>query len=306
MRRLRKWAALPLAALLVGAVAGPGRTQDDKPGPADARAADARLYATLAQVIDRGVDLYNNGDYAGCYRLYEGALMVAGPQLAHRPELQKVVTDGRTKADSTPVVWQRAWVLRGVLDKIRADVNPNPPARKAPEPTRPPEGTRPPPDRRPPPSPTPSPPPVDTNPPPAGTTLWQRLGGEKGVRQVVDEIVNAVATDPKVDFSRGGKYKLDKAGVQRLENLLVEQVSSLTGGPLRYEGLDMKEAHKGMGITNAEFDAFMSHVRDVLEKHKVAAADVTTIMHALDGYRKDMVETPALRKPGGKGTGGKG
>ena len=46
---------------------------------------------------------------------------------------------------------------------------------------------------------------------PGPKTLWDRLGGEAGVSKVVDDFVAAAATDPKVDFSRGGKYKLDDA-----------------------------------------------------------------------------------------------
>jgi hypothetical protein len=56
-----------------------------------------------------------------------------------------------------------------------------------------------------------------------------------------------------------------------------------------------------MGITDAQFDAFMDDVKEVLQKNKVAAADVDTIVTALNGYRKDIVE-PAKKaeekKPG--------
>ena len=134
----------------------------------------------------------------------------------------------------------------------------------------------------------------------AGEDLWDRLGGQAGVTRIIDDLVAAVATDPRVDFFRGGKFKLDAAGVARLKKLLVEQVSSLTGGPLKYDGLGMKEAHKGMGITVVQYDAFMDHVKEVLEKNKVAPGDVATIVTALNSYRKDIIEPakkPEEKKP---------
>ena len=58
-----------------------------------------------------------------------------------------------------------------------------------------------------------------------------------------------------MNFFRNGAVKLDADGVKRLEMHLVELVSATTGGPLKYEGRDMKRAHAGMMITDAEFDA---------------------------------------------------
>jgi hemoglobin len=324
MRRIRWWLASPLAAALAAWVlAGGGRAQDVRNGLDSGKAVDAMLYTNLRDIINRGAYLYNGGDWAGCYRVFEGALMATRPLLQTRPHLQKAIDDGLARAEQRPLVWQRAWALREVIDQIRTEINPNPqakkpaeekkpveerksteakkpadekkPDRKPPAETRLPDLKRPPEEKKPverKPPPDRMPPPVSTNPSPEKTTLWQRLGGEQGVRQVVHDIVDAVAKDPKVDFFRGGKYQLDRAGAQRLERELVEQVSSLTGGPLKYAGLSMRDAHKGMHITAAQYDAFMGHVRDVLDKYKVGAADVETIMTALNGYRKEVIEEP--------------
>src|SRR5207249_4059484 len=84
--------------------------------------------------------------------------------------------------------------------------------------------------------------------------LWARLGGEPAVKAVVHDFVALAAGDPQVDFTRGGRYPLDAAGVANLEKLLVELISAVTGGPLKYEGRAMKTVHRGMAITNAQFD----------------------------------------------------
>src|SRR4051812_27221868 len=97
--------------------------QDEK---VDRKAIDTALYNTLREVINRGADMYNNGDMTGCYRLFEGALLTAKPMLDHRPELQKSIAKALASADRDAVTYRRAFALRAALDKIRAEVNPNP------------------------------------------------------------------------------------------------------------------------------------------------------------------------------------
>src|SRR5207245_5317248 len=167
-----------------------------------------------------GAMIFNNqGDYAGCFRVYEGALLTTRPLLGKYPELQKAIDQGLAEANSLPRMHDRAHALRRVIDEIRYTMSP---------------------DLR-----------------PAAKSLWDRLGGERGVAKITFEIMQAAAADPKVNFSRGGKFNPDKNQLAALHKSLVTFVSSATGGPYKYTGRSMKEVHKGMGITNAEFDAFV-------------------------------------------------
>jgi hemoglobin len=120
--------------------------------------------------------------------------------------------------------------------------------------------------------------------------LWDRLGGEKAVRAVVHEFVLAAAPDPKVNFFRDGRFKLDAAGVQTLEQRLVELMSAVSGGPLKYAGRDMKSAHAGMKITDAEFDALAGHLVATLKKFKVPQRETDELVGIVAGTKKDIVE----------------
>lgn len=126
----------------------------------------------------------------------------------------------------------------------------------------------------------------------ATATLWDRLGGEKVVRLLVRESGTAAATDPKLNFTRGGQYKLDEKGVDRMEQLLVEHVSAAGGGPLRYTGRDLTTVHKGMKITDAEFDVLMDHLRATLKKHKVADREANELAALVEKTRQQIVEVP--------------
>jgi hemoglobin len=122
------------------------------------------------------------------------------------------------------------------------------------------------------------------------TTLWDRLGGEKAVRAVVHDFVAAAAGDPKVNFTRDGKYKLDAEDVKKLEQLLVEQISSATGGPLKYTGRDMKKTHAGMKITTAEFKALAGHLVATLNKYNVPQREITELVELIGSTANDIVE----------------
>src|SRR5207244_954548 len=102
----------------------------------------------------------------------------------------------------------------------------------------------------------------------------------KNVRKIVDDFVDLAAKDAKANLDRNGKHKLDPVQIADLKEQLVEFVSAASGGPLKYTGKSMKEAHKGMGITAAEFDALAADLKKALEQNGVKAAEVATVLKA--------------------------
>jgi hemoglobin len=124
------------------------------------------------------------------------------------------------------------------------------------------------------------------------TTLWARLGGEPAVKAVVHAFVVKAASDPKVDFTRGGKYTIDAAGVAHLEELLVQQISSVTGGPLKYTGRDMKTSHEGMKITEEQFGAIATDLVEVLKSFDVKEKEINELIGIIATTKKDIVEAP--------------
>ena len=125
---------------------------------------------------------------------------------------------------------------------------------------------------------------------PVAKPLWDRLGGETAVKAVVHDFVLLAAENKKVNFLRDGKVKIDAKGVEHLEKMLVELVSATTGGPLKYTGKSMKEVHKGMAITDAEFDALAGDLITVLKKYKVPQAEMDELVKIVASTRPDIVE----------------
>ncbi|MGD9690959.1 MAG: group 1 truncated hemoglobin [Phycisphaerales bacterium] len=129
----------------------------------------------------------------------------------------------------------------------------------------------------------------------AGPSVWANLGGEKNVRKVVDDFVGRAAGDPKVNFFRKGvagypEWKPSAAEVDLLKQRLVELISSGTGGPLKYTGKSMKDSHRGMRITKAEFMALAGHLDAALVAGGAKPADKTAVMNFAASTLPDIVE----------------
>lgn len=111
--RLAPW----LAALMALGFVAASDAQDKKP-VAEKHDAQA-LVDALRDVINTGAELFNkNGDYAGCYRVYQGGLLAVKPFLT--PDLQIKIDRAIAKAEQTPRFSDRAFELRVVIDEIRA------------------------------------------------------------------------------------------------------------------------------------------------------------------------------------------
>lgn len=124
----------------------------------------------------------------------------------------------------------------------------------------------------------------------AAKSIYERIGGEAAIRAVVDDFVPAAAADPKVNFTRDGRWHASEAAVSHLKNMLVEFLGSALGGPQRYSGRDMKTTHAGLRITQAEFDALAGHLKATLEKHKVPGVEVSAILKIAASTANDIVE----------------
>ena len=95
MRSTRRWVGWLASATLLFVCAGSNSGQDKKPYEKHDASA---LNHSLRDVINAGAKMFNEqGDHAGCYRLYQGSLISVRPFLA--ADLQKRIDDGLATAE---------------------------------------------------------------------------------------------------------------------------------------------------------------------------------------------------------------
>ena len=122
---------------------------------------------------------------------------------------------------------------------------------------------------------------------PPEESLYRRLGGYDMIAAVIDEFLSRFGSDPRLARFGGGR-SLDSR--QRSRQLLVDQVCSLAGGPCLYTGRDMKTAHAGLAVVEAEWQGTLQCVSAALEKYGVALRDKEEFLAIFQRYKDDIVE----------------
>jgi hemoglobin len=123
-------------------------------------------------------------------------------------------------------------------------------------------------------------------PPPPPKPLFDRLGGKPAVEAVVDEFLQRVAADKRIN---GRFFNTDLA---RLRGLLIEFVCSATGGPCQYTGRDMRSAHAGFQLVEEEFTALVEDLVGALDKFNVPKKEKDELLGALGPLAKEIVNPP--------------
>jgi hemoglobin len=117
-------------------------------------------------------------------------------------------------------------------------------------------------------------------------SLYDRLGKRDAIALVVkDFLEQRVANDPRIN---GWFARTDLPG---LETKLVDQICEATGGPCKYTGLykDMRTAHAGMAIKDADFRALVEDFTASLQQLRVGAAEQQELLAALGKLHDDIV-----------------
>lgn len=117
----------------------------------------------------------------------------------------------------------------------------------------------------------------------AEPSLYQRLGGLPAITAVVDDFIGNVAADARIN------KQFANTNIPRLKKLLVEQICEASGGPCKYSGQGMKQAHAGLGITGADFGALVEDLVKTLDKFKVPANEKNQLLGALGPMQGDIV-----------------
>jgi hemoglobin len=94
----------------------------------------------------------------------------------------------------------------------------------------------------------------------AEDTLFDDMGGQAGIDRIVDASVDNYLVDVRI------KAIFDESNIDRLRAQFKVQFCQVAGGPCGYKGHDMTMAHKGLHLTNADFNAVVEDLQDAMDK----------------------------------------
>jgi len=117
----------------------------------------------------------------------------------------------------------------------------------------------------------------------APTTLYEELGGSAAITKVVDVFLARINGDARINTLFA---KVDHNDLRRL---VIEQLCAGTGGPCKYTGRSMEEAHSGLNLTDADFSAFMGDLVAALDDVKVPLAQQNKLIALLAPMKPQIV-----------------
>lgn len=117
----------------------------------------------------------------------------------------------------------------------------------------------------------------------AEDSLYQELGGQAGISQLMETFVLEIASDDRII------HHFEKTDIERLHRLLTEQVCVIAGGPCEYTGEDMVTVHTGMNITRAEFNALVEDLMSAMEQEQVPVTTQNRLLAALAELHPEVV-----------------
>ncbi len=118
-------------------------------------------------------------------------------------------------------------------------------------------------------------------------TLYDRLGGYDAVAAVADSLLGRLKSDARL-----GRFWQNRGedGVRREKQLLIDFLCASAGGSLYYVGRDMKTSHKGMGVSELDWRAFLGHLETTLDDFQAPARERAEVLAFVASTKTDIVE----------------
>ena len=120
-------------------------------------------------------------------------------------------------------------------------------------------------------------------------TLYERLGGVYSIATVVDDFIDRIMVDPRLNANPAvddAHHKVPPAG---FKYLVTEMVCWATGGPQQYTGRSMEESHRHLHITPKEWEAFLDDFQQTLDKFQVPAPEQAELRAIVASTYADIV-----------------
>ena len=120
-------------------------------------------------------------------------------------------------------------------------------------------------------------------------SLYERLGGVYNIAVVVDDLINRVMSDARLNANPAVNEAHHKVPPAGFKYLVTEMVCWASGGPQKYSGRSMRDSHSHLNITPKEWEAFMDDLQQTLDKFKVPAAEQGELKAILNSTYGDIV-----------------
>jgi hemoglobin len=120
-------------------------------------------------------------------------------------------------------------------------------------------------------------------------TLYERLGGVYAIATVVDDFIDRVMKNPRLNANPKVDEAHHRVSPAGFKYLVTEQLCEAAGGPQKYTGRTMHDSHSELGISEDEWSAFFDDLNDTLDAFNVPQRERDEIVAIVNSTKGDIV-----------------
>jgi hemoglobin len=120
-------------------------------------------------------------------------------------------------------------------------------------------------------------------------TLYERLGGVYSIATVVDDLIDRVMVDARLNANPLVDEAHHRVSAAGFKYYVTEMVCGAAGGPQKYTGRSMRDSHQDLRITAGEWEAFLDDFQQTLDKFGVPQAEQVELKAIVASTRADIV-----------------
>lgn len=124
-------------------------------------------------------------------------------------------------------------------------------------------------------------------------SLYERLGGAYKIAILVDDFVDRIMGDPRLEANPRVKEANEHISKPGFKYIITEMTCWATGGPQKYAGREMGESHRHLMITEDEWRSFMDDFQQALDACRVHAREQQELVALLESSKTAIVVSPA-------------
>ncbi|WP_262178016.1 truncated hemoglobin [Haloarcula laminariae] len=120
----------------------------------------------------------------------------------------------------------------------------------------------------------------------AQDTLYERLGGQDGIRAVVDDFYDRLVADDSL-----GPF-FEDADVSKLRRTQTDFLCEAAGGPETYDATPVREAHIDVPFTPEHIERAVELLYRSLDEFDVPDEDADAVVEAVAAFEEELLATP--------------
>lgn len=126
--------------------------------------------------------------------------------------------------------------------------------------------------------------------------LFDRLGGFFGIAAVVNRFSDAILVNPVLNQNPAlAEWNRTQAPARLpgLKFMRTMWVASMVGGPVKFTGLPLEQAHDRFDLTATQFSEVGAEIVKALQSFNIAQADIDQLVCIYGASMNDVVSSPA-------------